>query len=121
MGCGPALAIELTVPLAAKGAYRFDIVADDARVTCSGGTLVDAGAQGCEGAFGWLETEASGALTVVYVDLHPRPRSVTVTLFKDDTPIVVETFEPDYDGREINGAGCGKCYQATVSLDTSEP
>jgi len=121
IACGPNLSIQLTEPLSAAGAYRLEITSDGVRAECNGAMPADAGAWRCGLATYWIETDASGALTAANVELEARPRSVTVTLLRDDTPIVVETFEPSYRGDEAGEGRCGTCYQATVRLDTSAP
>lgn len=113
MGCGPALTIQLSEPLAGEGAYEIVGVMDGREVRCAydAAEVYPASSRDCDGLS--IGFDASSALVAIE---SPQVSHLVLSLVKNGSVMANKTFAPEYSFEELNGPGCGACPSARVSF-----
>lgn len=131
IGCGPQLTIGIDGPGGrdlVQGPDPYEIVLDFdgaiSRTECS----YETGAIACEqleeaAGFSVSPMTEFGEVSLwVHQDGAERgPDRVGVQVIVAGEVLVDEELEPVYDGSEINGEGCGFCYEAQESVEVPDP
>jgi hypothetical protein len=115
IGCIEAVTVSFSHPVSQAGAYIVDLGADATHLKCTI-TLPAHGSASCDDPRAYVFVDSAGALTFASVD--GRIKSLAVTVLRDGTEVASGTFQPAYQGVELNGPGCGTCSQATETLTT---
>jgi hypothetical protein len=116
IGCLEAATVNFSRPLSQSGTYTVEVGADGTHLKCTI-TLPSRRPSTCSDQRAYVFVDSAGALTGVSVDGHLE--SLTVTVLRDGRQVADGTFQPSYEGIELNGPGCGTCAQATETLTTS--
>jgi hypothetical protein len=115
IGCLEAVTVSLDRPLAGSGAYEVDVTADGTPMKCTT-TLPGGRSTTCSDSRVHPFVDATG---LVGMAVDGRIRSLRVTVLRDGAQVADGTFQPVYEGVEVNGPGCGTCALATAELTTS--
>ena len=108
IGCVDGVAVTFEPPLL-RGAYQFDVEADDERYLCSESQILD-------GECAPLSLIAtSGGFSELIIASHPTSVRIEVKASSEDAPVAVADVSPTYEQVNPNGDGCPPhCSSARV-------
>lgn len=133
IGCVNGFHLNLHKQTWEAGSYSFHIEADGAVTECTGSLPLKpcdgSPSLSCTGAKGFFIGESGCAMApdqqgFSEIQFESAPKQVTVTISRDGSELIKQSFEPTYRETQPNGPGCEPiCHQATADLTigTAQP